>query len=202
MWNAHGVELILVRHGLPQRIAPGEGEGPADPGLSTEGWRQAECLATWLGDERIDAVYSSPMNRARETAFPLARLLGIEVAVRDGLTEWDRGLDYYLPMEEQKATGHSDWQTLVNRDWTAMPVDVFAFRDGVTATIDAIAEAHPAEIVAVVCHGGVINAYVSGVLGLADPLFFEPVYSGFTRVLVSRSGVRSLKTLTEAPHLR
>jgi probable phosphoglycerate mutase len=196
------VELILVRHGLPDRIAPGEVEGPADPGLSPEGWRQSECLAAWLADERIDAVYSSPMNRARETAFPLARLLGIDVIVRDGLTEWDRGLGYYLPMEEQKATGHADWQALVNRDWTAMPIDVFAFRENVTATIDGIAADHPAETVVVVCHGGVINAYTSAVLGLPDPLFFEPVYSGFTRVLVSRSGVRSIKSLNEAPHLR
>ena len=196
------MELILVRHGLPERIAPGSGDGPADPGLSPEGWRQAECLAAWLGEERIDAVYSSPMTRARETAFPLARLLGMDVATRDGLTEWDRGLDYYVPMEEQKATGHADWQTLVNRDWQAMPVDVFLFRDHVSETIDAIADEHPGENVAVVCHGGVINAYTSGILGLADPLFFEPVYSGFSRVLVSRSGVRSIKTLNESPHLR
>lgn len=196
------MELILVRHGLPERIAPGSGDGPADPSLSPEGWRQAECLAAWLSEERIDAIYSSPMARARETAFPLARLLGFEVSVRDGLTEWDRGLDYYVPMEEQKATGHSDWQTLVNRDWAAMPIDVFVFRDHVTRTIDEIAADHPGETVAVVCHGGVINAYTSAVVGLADPLFFEPTYSGFSRVLVSRSGVRSIKTLNESPHLR
>jgi probable phosphoglycerate mutase len=196
------MELILVRHGLPERVDPGSGDGPADPSLSREGWRQAECLAAWLAEERIDAIYSSPMARAQETAFPLARILGMEVAVRDGLTEWDRGLDYYLPMEEQKATGHADWQTLVNRDWAAMPVDVFLFRDEVTATIDGIASAHEGQAVAVVCHGGVINAYTSGVLGLDDPLFFEPVYSGFSRVLVSRSGVRSIKTLNESPHLR
>src|SRR5262245_9642182 len=189
------MELILVRHGLPERIEPGSGDGPADPGLSREGWRQAECLAAWLAEERIDAVYSSPMARARETAFPLARVLGMEVAARDGLTERDRGLDYYGPMEEQKATGHRARQTPVNRDWAARPIDVFVFREDVTATIDGIAAAHEGQIVAVVCHGGVINAYTSGVLGLDDPLFFEPVYSGFSRVLVSRGGVRSIKTL-------
>jgi 2,3-bisphosphoglycerate-dependent phosphoglycerate mutase len=196
------VELILVRHALPVRVAPGSAEGPADPGLSPEGWRQAECLAAWLADERIDAVYTSPMARARETAFPLERLLGATAVVRTGLTEWDRGFDYYLPMEEQKATGHADWQVLVNRDWDAMPIDVFAFRDEVTRSIDAIAQEHPGETVAVVCHGGVINVYASAVLGLADPLFFEPEYSGFSRLLVSRGGVRSIKSLNEAPHLR
>ena len=58
------------------------------------------------------------------------------------------------------------------------------------------------EVVAVVCHGGVINAYVSAVLGLADPIFFEPEYTGFSRVLVSRGGTRSIRSLNEAPHLR
>jgi probable phosphoglycerate mutase len=196
------VELLLIRHGLPERVAPGSSEGPADPGLSPEGWRQAEALAAWLGEERIDAVYTSPMARARETAFPLERLLGTTATVVDGLTEWDRGFDYYVPMEEQKATGHPDWQVLVARDWDAMPIDVFAFRDDVASTIDAIARDHPGGVVAVVCHGGVINSYTSAVLGLADPLFFEPAYSGFSRVLVARSGQRSIRSLNEAPHLR
>jgi probable phosphoglycerate mutase len=195
------MELILVRHGLPERIAPGSG-APADPGLSPEGWRQAECLTAWLAEERIAAVYSSPLARARETAFPLARLLGVETLVREGLSEWDRGNDYYLPMEEQRANGHPDWLALVARDWDAMPIDVFAFRDRVTATVDAIAADHPGEAVAVVCHGGVINAYVSAVLGLTDPIFFEPEYTGFSRVLVSRGGTRSIRSLNEAPHLR
>jgi probable phosphoglycerate mutase len=195
------VELILVRHGLPERVPPGSG-GPADPGLAPEGWRQADCLATWLAEERIEALYVSPMARARETAFPLERLLGCTAEVRDDLTEWDRGFDYYLPMEEQKATGHPDWRALADRDWDAMPIDVFAFRDTVTGAIDTIAAAHPGQVVVVVCHGGVINSYLSGVLGLHDPLFFEPAYTGFSRVLVSRGGVRSIKSLNEAPHLR
>lgn len=195
------MELILVRHGLPERVAPGSGVR-ADPGLAPEGWRQAECLTAWLAEERIAAVYSSPLARARETAFPLVRLLGIEAVLRDGLSEWDRGNDYYLPMEEQRADGHPDWQALVDRDWAAMPIDVFAFRDDVTATVDAIAADHPGEVVVVVCHGGVINAYVSSVLGLADPIFFEPAYTGFSRVLVARGGTRSIRSLNEAPHLR
>jgi probable phosphoglycerate mutase len=195
------MELILVRHGLPERVEPGSG-APADPGLAPEGWRQAECLTAWLAEDRIDAIYTSPLARARETAFPLARLLGLEPTVHEGLTEWDRGNDYYLPMEEQRASGHPDWKALVDRDWAAMPIDVFAFRDGVVATIDGIASHHPGEHVAVVCHGGVINAYVSAVLDLADPIFFEPAYTGFSRILVARNGMRSVQSLNEAPHLR
>lgn len=195
------MELILVRHALPVRIEGGTGER-ADPTLADEGWRQADALASWLSHERIAAVYTSPMQRARDTAFPLERLLGLTAVVREGLTEWDRDLDYYVPMEEQKASGHPDWQALLDRDWASMPVDVFAFRRRVVETIDGIAADHPGQIVAVVCHGGVINAYTSDVLGLADPLFFEPHYTGFSRVLVSRRGHRGISSLNEAPHLR
>lgn len=195
------MELLLIRHALPERIAPGSG-GPADPGLSPEGWRQAELLGSWLALEPIAAVYTSPLARARETASPLERLLGVRATVEEDLAEWDRGLDYYIPVEEQKAGGHPDWQVLTERRWHDMPVDVFAFRDRVVAAMGKIAAAHPGRSVAVVCHGGVVNAYCSSVLGLEDPLFFEPTYTGFSRVLVSRTGHRSLATLNEAPHLR
>jgi broad specificity phosphatase PhoE len=195
------VELILIRHARPDRVDPGSG-APADPGLSAEGWRQAECLASWLATERIDALYVSPMVRARETANPLERLLGTRATVREELAEWDRGRDYYVPMEEQKTSGHPDWQALVDRDWTAMPVDVFAFRDTVVDAVGRIAADHRGQVVAVVCHGGVINVYLSAVLGLADPLFFEPDYSGFSRVLVSSGGQRGIRSVNETPHLR
>ncbi len=194
------VELILVRHGLPVRREGGA--GPADPPLADVGAAQAQALAAWLTGEPLDAVYSSPLLRARETAAPLSASSGLEVIVREDLAEWDRDSTSYLPLEELKQAGHPDWHVLANRDWDAMPVDVFAFRDRVVTEIDAIAAAHPSERVVVVCHGGVINAYTSDVLGLEDPLFFDPRYTGFSRILVSSGGVRSIATLNESPHLR
>jgi len=195
------VELVLIRHGLPERVDPGSGV-PADPSLSAEGWRQAECLAAWLATDRIDAIYTSPMARARETAFPLERLLGLTATVRPELAEWDRHRDYYVPMEEQKATGHADWQALVDGDWSALEVDVGAFQATVVHAVDRIVAGHRGQTVAVVCHGGVINVYLASVLGTPSPLFFEPDYSGFSRVLASRDGHRQIRSVNEAPHLR
>ena len=57
------MELLWVRHGLPERIEGGGGV-PADPGLTAEGLEQAQRLADWLAHERIDAVVSSPLRRA------------------------------------------------------------------------------------------------------------------------------------------
>ena len=67
------MELILIRHGLPLRIETDDGK-PADPDLSDTGHQQAALMAAWLEQEHIDAIYSSPMNRAQQTAEPLAAI--------------------------------------------------------------------------------------------------------------------------------
>src|SRR5262245_37976304 len=74
------VELLLIRHALPLRVENRDGT-PADPPLSAEGRLQAERLAAWLTDDKIDAVYTSPLRRARETAEPLAGALGLRARV-------------------------------------------------------------------------------------------------------------------------
>ena len=96
------MELLLVRHGLPVRVE--DAQGPADPDLELEGYAQADALARWLADEPIDAVYSSPLRRAQQTAAPVARRLGIDVVIDDELAEFDRDAHFYIPVEELKAT--------------------------------------------------------------------------------------------------
>ena len=51
------------------------------------------------------------------------------------------------------------------------------------------------------CHGGVINAYASHVLGIEFPLFFQPTYTSVNRFLASSAGHRSVVSLNEAGHL-
>ena len=63
------VELIFVRHGRPEHVETTDGT-PADPPLSEVGHAQAAAVAMWLAEERIDAIYSSPMQRARQTSQP------------------------------------------------------------------------------------------------------------------------------------
>ena len=63
------MELILVRHGLPERR-----DDTSDPPLSDVGHDQARRVAAWLAHEKVDAVVSSTMLRARQTAEPFAAL--------------------------------------------------------------------------------------------------------------------------------
>jgi probable phosphoglycerate mutase len=192
------VELILVRHGLPVRID--DAGGPADPELSDEGRAQAVRLAAWLRRDAIDAVYVSPMRRAIQTAEPLADALGVDPVVDDELAEFDRETHFYVPIEELKAAGDERYMKIMRGELDG-EVDPQTFREVVAVAVERIIEAHPGNTVTIVCHGGVINAWASHVLGLPDPLFFEPFYTSVNRFLASSRGHRSVVSLNDLGHL-
>ena len=193
------MELVLIRHAEPVRIV--SAEGPADPPLAERGLAQADRLASYLADERVDGVWSSPMQRARQTADAIAKAVGVDVLVDTELAEYDREATSYIPIEELKANKDQHWVALVEGNFDAV-VDAEAFRDGVVTAMEHIITGNPGSTVAVVCHGGVINSYVGHVLGIAKPLWFEPRYTSIHRIFASRGGARSVHTLNETAHLR
>ena len=195
------MELLLVRHALPERVEVSD--GPVDPDLSAVGREQAAALAAWLeGEAGLGALYTSPLARAVQTADPLARSQGLAPVVEDDVAEWDRDASAYIPIEELRATNHPWWQAMATGDWSALGVDPVAFVARVVAALDAVAARHRSERVAVVCHGGVINAYLGAVLGLERVLWFDPGYTSISRVLVSGDGTRSIRSVNETAHLR
>jgi probable phosphoglycerate mutase len=195
------VELLWVRHGEPERIAPGSGV-PADPPLTARGREQAERLAAWLSFEPIDRVLSSPQRRAIETAAPIARTHGLEVEVVEGLVEYDAASDSYIPMEELRATNDPHLQAMYDGRWEEFGAEsVEAFRIRVGATLDDLITQNPERRIVAVCHGGVINVACAITLGLDRHLWFEPHYTSLTRMIASRTGVRSLASLNERAHL-
>ena len=194
-----GVELLIIRHGLPVRID--DAQGPADPELSEIGHEQARRVADWLHHEKITAVYTSPMRRAVQTAAPLGEAVGMEPIVDDEVAEFDRGQHFYVPIEELKAARDPRYEALMRGEHVLSEVDPFTFREVVTVAIERIIEANPGCTVAIVCHGGVINAFASHVLGITYPLFFQPTYTSVNRFLASSAGHRSVASLNEAGHL-
>lgn len=194
------MELLLIRHALPQRIENQNGE-PADPPLSDTGRRQAERLARWLESESIDGVYASPMRRAVETAEPLAKTKGLELQLEPGIVELDAQSEIYVPLEELKANDYERWRELMAGGLYA-GIDLGAFRRAVIGSIEGIILANPGKRIAVVCHGGVINAWAGRVLRITEPLFFDPTYTSINRFMAASSGERSLTSLNEAAHLR
>ena len=195
------MDLLLVRHGLPERV---EGaEGPADPVLTAEGRGQAARLADWLAHEPIDHLMSSTLRRAQQTAAPVGERLGLDVELVQGLSEFDADADSYIPIEELRRTRDPRFFALVEGRWDELgsSVDPTAFADLVHTTIEGVVERFPGQRVAVVCHGGVINLYLGRILGVERHLWFEPGYTSISRVAASRDGHRTIVSLNETAHL-
>src|SRR3989475_7416120 len=100
--------VLLVRHGVTPttgRLLPGRRRGLH---LSEEGRRQAEALAVRLAAvPKIAAIYSSPLERARETVAPLAKARGLAVRVEPGLLESDLGA--WTGLSLRRAAKRPEW---------------------------------------------------------------------------------------------
>ncbi|MFA5775116.1 MAG: histidine phosphatase family protein [Ilumatobacteraceae bacterium] len=191
------MELILIRHSLPVRRVVEV--GIADPELSETGIQQAERIAEYLANEKIEFMYTSPLKRSLQTAEPLAEKLGLKPVVVDDIAEYDRDSSEYIPIEELRATKHPRWQKMLDGEWDAPHETIDQFKSRVVGAIESIIENHRSSTVAVVCHGAVINHYLASILGIATVRgFFYPNYGSIHRVFASRKGPRSLMTLNES----
>jgi 2,3-bisphosphoglycerate-dependent phosphoglycerate mutase len=193
--------LVIVRHGRPEsQVVPG---GAADPPLAAAGIAQAMATAEFLMGERVDAIVSSPMLRARETAAPLAARLGIEPLIVPNLAEVDAHKEFYLPAEEYTAD-HPFAQEMAKD-----PMSMFAHHGGfdawrhkIVTAFDEVVAKHKGQTVAVFCHGMVTTTFLSKVLGHDDPFRLHPAYCAISRVTASSNGMRTAKSVNETAHIR
>jgi len=193
------VELIIIRHALPE--SDKRDDGPADPPLSPLGLRQAEATADLLATESVDHVVTSTMQRAIQTGRPLADRLGLTPERLEGLKESDYRRSSYTPVEEMDADHE------VIREFLDDPLSMFAdgyeaFRDRITAALDAVVAGNRGRTVAVFCHAMVVGVYLQTLLGLNDPFAVMADYCGITRVAASSTGIRSVRSFNETGHLR
>ncbi|HWA97348.1 MAG TPA: histidine phosphatase family protein [Pirellulales bacterium] len=158
--------LYLIRHGESAFNAEGRVQGQLDTPLSPRGVRQSVAVAEQLRGQPIVAVYSSPLSRARQTAEPLARALGVELRFDDRLKEINAGV----------FQGHT-WPEIFERwpeagaAWKSQDPD-FRIPNGESrrdlmlrarAALEAIRETG-LPCVAIVAHGGILTAGLKALL--------------------------------------
>ena len=195
------MEVLLIRHAIPIRRELES--GIADPELASEGLKQADLMAQYLSTEKLHAIYASPMQRAQQTASPLATVQGLSITTIDGVAEFDKNSNQYVPVEELKANKDPRWQEMLRGAWTSADETEEEFISRTVGSIENIIANHASQRVAIVCHGGVINAYLCHVLGLENQRgFFYPNYTSIHRIAAASSGERSIVTLNETSHLR
>jgi broad specificity phosphatase PhoE len=172
------VEIRLVRHG---EAASGWGED-RDPGLSPAGLAQAEASAMRLAPVvAACSLVSSPMARARETAEPLSRQLGMAVTVDPVFTE----VPAPVPFERR-----IDWlREFMSGTWEQQPASVTEWRDAIIQRVLSL----PTDAV-VFTHFVVINAVVSHIRGESRVLCCRPDNGSITH-LRRRDGVLQLLAL-------
>lgn len=196
------MELVFVRHGQPERVIRHDGQ-PADPPLSDIGRQQAAAVASWLVEMSIDALYSSPLRRALQTADAITAATGLEPTVDEGLSEFDHDSPAYVPMEVLKETDRERWDELATGSF-ADAERTAHFIATVNDAVDRIVADHRSQRVALACHGGVVNAYLARCLGFDADTFlkFDVDYTSVTRVFASSRGHRSVLSVNERTHLR
>ena len=113
------MRLILVRHGQTDWNQQRRVQGLSNLGLNGTGKMQAEALAQALKNVRVDAIYTSPLRRAQETASAIGRFHDIEVVTLDGLKELDVGEVDGMNYEEMKLH-HSEFFTKWMADFTSV----------------------------------------------------------------------------------
>ncbi|HEX9115132.1 MAG TPA: histidine phosphatase family protein [Anaerolineae bacterium] len=160
--------IFLIRHGATTLSAEDRFAGVTDVPLSPIGRSQAEHLAVRLADDKITAVYCSPLLRTVETATIVARPHGLSPILSDGLREIDHG-----HWEGQR---RSEVEAQFGAEYAAWEEDPFLFapaggESGLSVmaralpVIRAIVLAHPNEDVAVVSHKATIRLVISSLLG-------------------------------------
>jgi len=174
---------MLVRHGETMANRGMRYIGSRDDALTAHGRDQARLLAEALAPVPVTAVYSSPRQRAYQTALPIAASHRLEVQAMDELRESDFGTWEGLSRVEVMTRSTQDAEHLLawESDSSLAPPageSLEAMYRRVNAAIASLADMHPDQTLVLVSHVGPIKAILCAALGLpvsaAFRIFLDP----------------------------
>jgi len=185
--------VLLVRHGQTPttgKVLPGRASGLH---LAEAGVRQAEQVAERLtGFRNVDAVYASPLERARETAAPIGRALDQRVRIERGLLECDFG--DWTGAELKKLMKKPEWTTVQRAPSTFRFPNGESFTEMQTrmvSTLERLVDRHRGRAIVCVSHADPIKAVVAHAMGTHLDLF--------QRVVIGTCSVSAIAYSTSGP---
>jgi 2,3-bisphosphoglycerate-dependent phosphoglycerate mutase len=161
------VLLIAIRHGETQWNLERREMGQLDSPLTERGIRQAEAIGRRMSGVSFEALYSSDLGRAVQTAEIIASMCGKSVRLNPGLRERHMGLFQGLTWEELGKKFPKEQETYDRLGfWDVVPEGESAQErlDRSVRALTAIAEAHPNQTVTVVTHAGILTGFLQFVL--------------------------------------
>jgi broad specificity phosphatase PhoE len=168
--------IILVRHGETEWNRVERFRGQIDIELNDTGHRQAEAVASRLCKRKIDALYSSPLKRAVQTAEPIADACGLEVQALEGLNDIDYGLWAGLSPDDVASTYGALYQA-----WLDTP-HLVEFPDGESLdhvrsraweALKQVCLPYEGQTMVLVSHVVVNRVLISAFLGLSNASFWR-----------------------------
>lgn len=198
-------KLCIVRHGETAWNAEHRVQGQLDIPLNQIGLRQAQAVGAALREERFDAIYSSDLSRARQTAEPISNFLSMKLLIEQNLRERHYGIFERLTYAEVRRKFPEDYARFEARD------PDYAFRTGESlrdfsgrsiAILSKIATENEGRNILVFTHGGVLDKLYRHVTGL--PLSAERNFgipnAGLNRIEITSAGWQ-IRSWADVAHL-
>ncbi len=166
--------FLLIRHGETDYVKTGRLAGRLpNVHLNEKGRKQAQALAEHIKGAPIKALYSSPMERALETATPLAQVLGLPIVVRPGFLETDIG--EWMDQPVKSLTRLKIWKTVTtapSRMHFPGGENFSQTQSRIVQELESLLHQHdPKDMVVCVSHADPIKLAVAYFLGIPLDLF-------------------------------
>lgn len=194
MTGQHATRILVIRHGQTDWNVQGRLQGHTDIPLNAEGRAQAEQLRLALVGEPLDAVYTSDLSRAHDTARGVAEATGAALAVHRGLRERAFGRFEgvsFSELDRQWPEPAARWR---RREPGFAPPDggesLQDFYVRCVATATELASRHPGGSIALVAHGGVLDSLYRAAtrVALDAPRSWVVANASINRLLFTDSG--------------
>ena len=203
-------EVLLIRHAKQDVDFAGATMGEIiDPALSDQGRQQARLVGDLLSAAKLDAIFTSTLKRAVQTAEAIAQHhRHLEMQVMDDLREvgvfrdipGDKTAEEFLGEDLLDAVR---LRMLSERSWDVYPHSESSYdfrKPAINSVEPALARRQGARNASVSPGGGVINAYVGHIIGSPYDMFFRPAHASINTV-VAEGGRRVLRLLNDTHHL-
>lgn len=193
--------FYLIRHANNDWVGKAIAGWTPGVSLNAEGGEQAERLSRTLQRRGITHICSSPLERALETAAPVAKALGLQVEVHHALGEFQFG--EWTGKRIDELDRDPRWRIFnTNRGGTRAPggESMLETQTRIVTDLECLRAQHPRETVAVVSHGDPIRAALLYYLGMPIDFYarLEVAPASFSRVESEDWGVRVLSINEEA----
>jgi len=204
-------EIILARHGETEWNVEEVFRGRIDVELNETGIKQAELLAEYLSDLKIDTIYSSPLKRALKTAEIIAGYHKLKVEIAPGLIDLDYGKWQGLPHQEVKDKYKELYAEWINSpDKVKMPAgeSLDDVRKRAIGVVDKVIAKYDGTVV-LVSHRVVNKVLICALLGLDNSHFWHIkqdtggistfTYENGRFILTKHNDTSFLKPIQKAP---